>query len=127
MRFKDMIFYHWTTKEALESIKEQGLVPHRGQHCKDIHDRSSDVVFLCREEGINFWKNCFWDVDVLIKVDCSNLDGMRFRNCRVTPTEMEYGCTSIIPPSCFLEITEIDRGDKEVLRRSYNANWNIKE
>ncbi|MCM1222117.1 MAG: hypothetical protein NC548_47370 [Lachnospiraceae bacterium] len=121
-----MTFYHWTTKEAYPSIKLEGLIPHQGQHCRDIHDRSHDRIFLCKEEDVPFWRKCFYDVEVLltIEIDSSWLhDNMNWRKMKSAPSGMEYGAKTEIPPDWIVDVKFIDRDDFDREMKLYNAKY----
>ena len=121
-----MIFYHWTTKEALPSIKEFGLVPRRGQHCLDIRDRTQAMVFLCKEEDLDFWRNCFYDVEVLVAVEIDDTfmhSNMKWRRMISAPSKMEYASQVEIPKEMIIDIKIIDRDDFETEKRQYNQKY----
>lgn len=123
-----MIFYHWTTKEAYPSIIEHGLIPHQGQHCRDIGDRSKDRIFLCKEEDIQFWRGCFYDVEVLLKIEIDDSwlhDNMNWRQSKLAPSGKEYGAKTAIPREWIVDVQIIDRDDFERERKLYNTKWHI--
>lgn len=121
-----MIFYHWTTKEALPSIKEYGLLPCRGQHCIDIRDMTQAMIFLCKEEDLDFWRNCFYDVEVLVSVsvdDDFKSANMKWRRMSRAPSGREYGSQIPIPKEMIVDIKIIDREDFELERKQYNEKY----
>lgn len=123
-----MIFYHWTTKSALESIKENGLVPCRGQHCMDIRDRTDARIFLCKEPDINFWRSCFYNVEVLLSISVEEEFMYKNMNCRrasLSPSKMEYSSRVPIPKEMIVDIRIIDRDDFAGDERRYKAKYHI--
>lgn len=108
MEAEKTILYHLTSIKKLPAILKEGLVPQNGEHCKKLHDRSSDIVFLCKEEDIKFWMKCFYDVDVLIEIDCSSFKAdLRRRPQRNAPSKAEYGCIHSISPEYFIQVSEV--------------------
>lgn len=121
-----MIFYHWTTKSNLESIKKNGLVPRRGQHCVDIRDHTPAMIFLCKEADLDFWRNCFWDAEVLIAISVDKdfmTKHMRWRRMKSAPSKMEYASQVAIPKEMIVDIQIIDRKDPNGEEARYRQKY----
>lgn len=85
--------YHLTNTNRLKSIFSIGLKRNCGHHCRIINDHTKPLVFLCKEEDIEFWSKCFKDVDVVLKVNVENYGLI----CRKNFRYIEYGCFADIP------------------------------
>lgn len=108
-----LTLYHLTASSNLTSIFEHGLLPQVGHHCKQIKDSTFAIVFLCKKEDIQFWKNCFKDVDVVIEIDCAELynheGALKKRRLDNAPSGFEYGSIEPIPSEYFKTIIKIKK------------------
>lgn len=121
------ILYHWTSDEAIHQIQRQGLVPRNGHHCKKIHHTGSDMIYLCKKEDIQFWRNCFYDSDVLIEIECTYLRAnLKRRPLSSCPSGYEYSHRGIILPKYFNRVLAIYRGDRDDLKDRYDEYWKLR-
>ena len=86
--------YHVTNSDRLKSIFSEGLKKNRGHHCKIIGDYTEPVVFLCREQDIDFWMKCLKDVDVVLKVNVEKFN-LKYRK---QSNYIEFGYFGDISP-----------------------------
>lgn len=100
------------------------MIPRNGHHCKRIHHKGSDVVYLCKKEDIEFWRKCFYDSDFLIEIECTYLnDNIKRRSLSNCPSKYEYGHFGTISPKYFNKIIQVYRGDRDELKERYNEAW----
>lgn len=88
----NIVFYHLTHSDRLDSILSEGLKPNCGHHCKILLDKTEPIIFISKKDDVKFWESCLPDCDVMLRLDCTDVRSSLRRRYYVRHGHGEYGC-----------------------------------